>query len=66
MFFLKVMGALSSFILIIGGMTASEGCCANESFYNGVGMAFIGLGCFTGPFLFGLANLIEQTKRNTL
>ncbi len=61
--FLKIIGVLSSFMLIIGGMTSIEGCCINENFYNGVGFGLIGLGCFTGPFLWGMSNALDRLNK---
>ena len=61
--FLKIIGVLSSFMLISGGLTAIDGCCVNENFYNGVGFGLIGLGCFTGPFLWGISNALAQLKK---
>ena len=34
-----------------------------EAFFNYMGTALIGLGCFTGPLLFGVASLIDKEKR---
>lgn len=34
-----------------------------EAFFNYMGTALIGLGCFTGPLLFGVASLIDKDKQ---
>ena len=33
-----------------------------EALFNCIGTALIGLGCFTGPLLFGIASLIDKRE----
>ena len=69
--FLYISGTLSSVLLFINGWQMAsirtESSSAifgrqtiHEVFYNRIGSASIGLSLFTGPFLFGLASLIEE------
>ena len=71
-FLLKVSGVFSSLILLASGFQiASTNIDVNlipkeqiwqENLLNYIGTALIGLGCFTGPLLFGMANLINKRE----
>lgn len=73
-FFLKTSGVFSSLILIIAGIQITrieidldslpDQQAAEESLFNHLGTALIGSACFTGPLLFGVANLIEEKDKN--
>jgi len=62
-FFLRTSGLFSSSILIIAGIqitSIQQEEIVRETLFNQVGTISIGLGCFTGPLLFGIASLIDQ------
>ncbi len=71
-FLLRVSGVFSSLILIVSGfqiasitidLNSLPGLQINEeALFNYVGTAIIGLGCFTGPLLFGVASLIGKRE----
>lgn len=72
-FFLKVSGIFSSLVLFAAGIqitsinidldSVPEQQIHEEALFDHIGTGFIGFGCFTGPFLFGIASLIEKEKR---
>lgn len=73
--FLYIIGAFSSLVLISSGFSMNSiqtkastelfgSQTIDEVFYNNLGTGFIGLGLFTGPTLFALANLLAiQSKK---
>lgn len=71
-FLLKVSGLFSSLILFAAGFQITSIAidldlspkqqAQEEALFNYIGTALIGLGCFTGPLLFGISNLISEIK----
>ena len=72
-FFLITSGIFSSLILFAAGIqitsinidfdSVPEQQVHEEALFNHIGTAFIGLGCFTGPLLIGIASLIQPEKQ---
>ena len=68
-FFLRTSGLFSSSILIIAGIqitSIQQEEIVQETLFNQVGTIVIGLGCFTGPLLFGIASLIDQEPQKAM
>ena len=71
-FLLRVSGVFSSVILLFSGFQitlievdldlVSGQQVQEEALFDNLGIAIIGLGCFTGPLLFGIASLIEKEE----
>ena len=71
-FLLRVSGVFSSLILLVSGFQITSinidldsvpgQQIHEEALFNNLGTALIGLGCFTGPLLLGIASLIEKEK----
>lgn len=62
-FFLKTSGILSSLILIFAGTQISLTSMQESEpkfISNQIGTFIVGLGCFTGPLLFGVSALISE------
>ena len=75
-FLLKVSGLSSSLILLFTGFQITsipidlelspKQQAQEEALFKYTGTVLIGLGCFTGPLLFGISSIVSEIKENSI